>query len=169
VVSAKRGAAIVVVVGALAGLTWWVFPTDARKIRRASQELAALVSVPAGESEIARLARASRLGQRLAEDFVAEVAEEPAWSADRDTVVSYVARLSGAAGGTTVTLDDLDVEVTAGGHAATARAVATVREPDPRGGPDRLERREVSIAWQQREGRWRPVRATLGLARLGES
>ena len=165
--SRSVGAASVFV--ALAALAWWLFPSDARKIRRASEELAVLVSVPPGEAEVARLARASRLGQRLAEDFVAEVAEEPTWSADRDTVVSYVARLSGAPGGTTVTLDDLEVEVTAGGHAATARAVATVREPDPRGGPDRLERREVSLAWQKREGRWRPVRATLGLARLGES
>jgi hypothetical protein len=168
VVSAKRGAAIVVVVGALAGLTWWVFPTDARKIRRASQELAALVSVPAGESEIARLARASRLGQRLAEDFVAEVAEEPTWSADRDTVVSYVARLSPAPAGTLVTLDDLEVDVDGSGEAATARAVATIREPGPPGGPDRIERREVSIAWRQRERQWRPVSATLGLAPIAE-
>ncbi len=149
-----------------AGLWWWLFPSDTRLVRQASHELAALASVPAGETDLARAARAARLGPYLADRLVVDVAERPDLAATKEQVLSFVARFLTSPGGIAVTLDEVDVEVD--GTRATARAVATARESDLRGGPDLIEMREVLLEFEKVDGRWLLVHGTLG-APSGES
>lgn len=160
--SVRRLLAPLAAIATVAALWWWLFPSEARQVRRASLDLAELVSVPADEPDLARAARASRLGQRLANDLLVGVAERPDLSASKEQVLTYVARFFTSPGGITVRLDQLDVEVEDPGLRARVRAVATAREPDLRGGPDLVEARDVVLELAKVERTWLLVRATLG-------
>jgi hypothetical protein len=159
-VAARRLLAPIAAIAIVAALWWWLFPSEARQVRRASHDLAELISVAANEPDLARAARASRLGERLSNDLVVGVAERPDLSATKEQVLTYVARFFTSPGGITVTLDQLDVEVDQG--RAGVHAVATAREPDLRGGPELVEARDVVLEYAKAERTWLLVRATLG-------
>jgi hypothetical protein len=149
----------------IVALTAWLYPTDARRLRRATGELARLVSVPAREPELARATRVAQLARHLAPDVVVAAEDRPDEIAGRDTVTSLAIRFPPSPLGITVTLADTVVELGAGRDTATVRTVATAREPDPRGGPDLIETRTVRLDWIRGEPGWLVARVTFGQPR----
>lgn len=149
----------------VAALTVWLYPTDARRVRRATGELARLVSVPAREPELARAARVAQLARYLAPDVVVAAEDRPDEIAGRDTVTGLAVRFPPSPLGITVTLADTVVEMGAGRDTATVRTLATAREPDPQGGPDLLETRAVRLEWIRGEPGWMVARVTFGQPR----
>jgi hypothetical protein len=150
---------------AVAAAAVWLYPTDARRVRRATGELARLVSVPPREPELARAARIAQLARYLAPDIVIAAEDRPDEIAGRDTVTSLAVRFPPSPLGITVTLADTVVEVGTGGGTATVQTLATAREPDPRGGPDLVETRSVRLDWVRQEPGWMVARVTLGQPR----
>lgn len=142
----------------MAGLGWWLYPTDARRVRAASLELAQVVSVPAQEPEIARVARLAGLARHVAADIVVEAEGVEARVEGRDQVTAMAGRLSASPNGITVTLDDLEVTIGEDRRSAEVRALATAREPRPGGGPDVVEQRRVRLEWSKRQEGWRLAR-----------
>jgi hypothetical protein len=143
----------------------WLYPTDARRVRRATGELARLVSVPPREPELARATRIAQLARYLAPDIVIAAEDRPDEISGRDTVTSLAVRFPPSPLGITVTLADTVVEMGAERGTATVRTLATAREPDPRGGPDLVETRPVRLDWVRQEPGWMVARVTFGQPR----
>ena len=150
---------------AVVGLGWWLFPTDARRVRAACHELAASLSAPAQESEVARLARLAQFARHLALDVSVEAESVAARLEGRDQVMAAVGQLRASPGGVTVTLDEVTVAIREGRRSADVQAVATVREPGVNGGPDTVEERRVVMEWVRTEGGWQIARAIVMLPR----
>lgn len=148
---------LVSLVGAVSvmALGWWWYPTDARRIRAACHDLAQRVSVPPREADVTRVSRLAGLARHFAPDIDVEVEGMEAQIEGRDQVAALAARLSASPLGITVTLDDLEVTIGEDRQSAEARALATAREPDPRGGPDIVEQRLLTLRWSKGEAGWR--------------
>jgi hypothetical protein len=106
-----------VVVAAIAFFLW---PTEARAIRRALADAAEAVSVPAGEGDLQRVARAAALARRLATDVVVEAGPDGPAIQGRDMVIGLASRLR-MTGPVTVSFTETDLAI----DGATGRAIAT--------------------------------------------
>jgi hypothetical protein len=150
--------------GAAAGLAlgWWLLPTDARRIRAATRELAADVSIPPNEPDLRRVTRVAALARRIAPDVIVELAGEHDPLSGRDAVVTFVRGLPASPAGLTVTVGDIDVTLDGTAGTATARTVATVSRPAPGGDAERIDAREVTLGWSRRDHGWLLSRVVLG-------
>jgi hypothetical protein len=118
----------VALVGLVAAAAWW-WPTDRRRIIAAAQELAEAVSMPPSEPELARVTRAARLSRLLAPDFRLVDSQDGRSIVDgRDAAVGFATRLRPPQG-LQVSVDELDLEIDAGGLRARARTRITLTEP----------------------------------------
>jgi hypothetical protein len=118
--------ALVLVLIVIAGAAWWLWPTDARRVRARLTSLAGSVSVPAGESDLQRLARIASLGGGLAPDVVVEAGEDGVAVRGREAVIGLASRLGTLSGPTEVRLSRIQVEVDAGRGRASADAVVEI-------------------------------------------
>src|SRR2546430_6490132 len=117
--SAYVAAVFVVLVGYFA-YQWWFNP--ARAIKRRLGEVAAALSVPAPDSDIARIQRLAALRRYLAEDVRVDVrGAQPVTS--RDAVLGLLANFRPAPGGVDVQFGDTQVNV---GMPSSGRAYLTV-------------------------------------------
>src|SRR4051812_49282129 len=114
---------VAVVIAALAGYftyQWWFNP--ARAIKRRLGEVAAALSVPAPDSDIARIERLAQLRSFLADDVRVEIrGAQPVDT--RDAVLAMVGGFHPAPGGVDVHFVDTQVNVES---AAQGRAYLTV-------------------------------------------
>lgn len=144
---------VAVVVAALAGYftyQWWFNP--ARAIKQRLGEVAAALSVPAPDSDIARLERLAQLRNYLAEDVRIEIRDaQPIVS--RDAVLALVGSLQPAAGGVNVQFVDTQVHVDS---ADLGRAYLTVEvtTPDRQTGERTVDSREARVTLARRDGEW---------------
>jgi hypothetical protein len=146
---------------ALAGLAlilviWWLFPTDARRVRAACRDLAQLLTVPPNEPDVARLGRIARLGRSLDPDIVIETDTPGERIEGRDLVLGLVARVA-PAGGVNVSIDRIDVTIeddAAGNRAATGTATVTAREPAQPGQPEHIDVRDLTMRWVNTQEGW---------------
>jgi hypothetical protein len=128
---------------------WWFNPS--RALKRQMGEVAAVLSVPAGEPEMARIARVAQLRHHLADDI--RIRAGSAEISRRDAILGAVSAWKPPAGGIDVRFVDTQVFIDS---ATTARAYMSVEvaTPDPRGGQPTVDRQDTSVRLEKREGQW---------------
>lgn len=141
---------------AAAALIFW--PTDARAVRQTLAAAADAVSVPAGEGDFQRVARAASLAKRLAKDVVVQAGPEGPSIHGRDTVVGLAALLR-TAGPVTVTLDVVDLTIDGAADRATATAVGHVSGSEP-GELESVDAAELTLELAKIDGAWLIARVT---------
>ena len=151
---AAKGAGAVLAAAAVAGLVWWLFPGDERRIRALLHELAGELTVAGDEESLTRAARAARIGQRLSPDVRIEEAGTARALDGRDDVVGVLATGFAAAGLVTVELLELEVDVAADGLRATARAVARVSRTDQPDASSAAEDWPLELELEKVDGTW---------------
>jgi len=144
---------VAVVIAALAGYftyQWWFNP--ARAIKRRLGEVAAALSVPAPDSDIARIERLAQLRNFLADDVRIEFrGAQPIET--RDAVLAIVGSFRPAPGGVDVNFIDTQVNVES---AAQGRAYLTVEvtTPDRQTGERTVDRRDATVTLVRRADQW---------------
>ena len=144
---------VAVVIAALVGYfsyQWWFNP--ARAIKRRLGEVAAALSVPAPDSDIARIERLAQLRNFLADDVRVEIRGAPPLET-RDAVLAIVGSFRPAPGGVDVNFVDTQVslESAAQGHAYLTVEVTT---PDRQTGERTIDRRDATVTLARRADQW---------------
>jgi hypothetical protein len=142
------------VLAALAGYfvyQWWFNPN--RIIKRRLGEVAAALSAPGAEDDLARLARIARLRGYLDDRIRVRIGRAGPEFQSRDEALGAAVGWKAASGGWSVDFVDVDVRVNSDGTArAFATAELTTREPQT--GQETRDSREVSFSLQNEEGDW---------------
>lgn len=146
--------------GLLLGLGWAVWaawPGDARKIRRAIEQLAADVSFPAQAGNLARLASVEATVSHFTAD--AEIQVDTAGFAartlsGRDEIREVVAASRQAEAGLQVQVFDIVVTLGPGADEASAALTASARS----GNLELAAAQELVFRLRKQEGRWRVQR-----------
>jgi hypothetical protein len=130
---------------------WWFSPT--RAVKRQLGRLAAVLSVPPKEADVARIARVAQLRHYLAEDIHLTVGRGELDIPSRDTLLAAIASMRAPASGWDVQF--VDVQVTVDSDEA-ARAFMTVeaRSEDASTGERMLDAREARLTLAKRNGEW---------------
>ncbi len=161
--NARRTVVLLAVLAILGAFGWWLFPSDARRVRARFHALATLVSVPATEQDLARLARARSFGAMLATDIAVTFDEGAPPLNGREAFVLLVARPAGVEGGIKVELADVTVQVGPGGEEATSAARARLLFTDPQTKLLSAEERDVNLEWRKTNGNWLVAAARVGV------
>lgn len=159
--SAGRRGSVLIATAVVTGAAtyWWLLPGEGTRVRRALGELAATVSIPAGETELDRLARVRRAALQCTEDIRVEI--------DARVVIEGREALAGAIAGVRtpgpvrVAFRDVAVRVEEASREADVTATVTVEMQDARSGEAMLEAREVELRWRLIDGRWLLAAASL--------
>ncbi len=154
-----------VAVGAVAGAlalwaVWGLWPSDARRIARALDALAADVSVTGPETPLERFARAARIGAAFTVDASIDPGGSHPALEGRDAIVGLAAQLRGTEAIGRLRFDDVTVTVDPSGATAVATMTATVTTRNRQSGDEMIDAREVEMQWVKQEGDWRISRAT---------
>jgi len=128
---------------------WWFNP--ARALQRQMGEIAAVLSVPASESDVARIARLAQLRRHLAESI--RVRAGTAEISSRDAVLGAVSAWKPPVTGVDVQFVDTQVFIDSE-TAARAYMSVEVATPDPRGGQPAIDRQDTSVRLEKRDGQW---------------
>ena len=143
-------AAIAVIAGYFV-YQWWHNP--GRAVERRLGEVAAALSAPDQEPEVARVTRLAQLRRYLADDVRVRAGASGPEAASRDVVLGLVAGWPAPPGGRVVRF--VDVQITMESDAA-ARAYMTVElsGADSRTGQPTLDAREANVGLELRGGDW---------------
>ena len=145
----RRGTAffvfvVLVIVAAVAFALW---PNEERIVRGRLTDIAAIMTVPANESDIARLTRVAQLRDYLAQNLKVRYGSQEATS--RDMVLGALAEWGRSRDG--VKVEFVDVQVTldrANPDAATAYLTAKIS------GRDTVDAREANVRLERLGGKW---------------
>ena len=159
---AARWPLLVVGLAVLVALGWWLFPSNARRVRTRFQTLATLVSTPSGELDLVRLARARKFGTMLAADVQVTFEERAVPLAGRDTLVVLVARPPEISGGLKAELTNITVQIASDGTHATSSARARLTYTDPQTHQPAAEEDDVTLEWRKIDGEWLVETARVG-------
>ena len=131
------------------GYQWWFNPS--RALKRQMGEVAAILSVPAGEPEVARIARLAQLRRHLADDI--RIRAGAAEISSRDAILGALRGWTPPSGGMDVQFVDTQVFIDS---ETTVRAYMSVEvaTPDPRGGQPSVDRQDTSLRLEKRDERW---------------
>ena len=131
------------------GYQWWFNPS--RALKRQLGELAAVLSVPAGEQEMARVARLAQLRRHLATDV--RIRAGAAEISSRDAILGAVGAWKPPSSGVDVQFVDTQVFIDS---ESTARAYMSVEVAtlDPRGGQPTVDRQDTTVHLEKRDDRW---------------
>jgi hypothetical protein len=156
---------VALVIAALAGYftyQWWFNP--ARAVKQRLGEVAAALSIPSPESDIARVERLAALRRLLADDVHVDVAFMPPFTS-RDAVLGIVGGFHAAPGGVDVQFIDTHVNMLS---ADRGRAYLTVEltTPDRQTGERTIDSREATVELARRDGAWVVTNAALSESRL---
>jgi hypothetical protein len=158
-----RLATILVIAGAaFFSYQWWV--SGERAVKNRLAEVAETLSVPAGDSEVARLARLARLRGYLADDIQVRTGEVSE-TLPRDALLALASRwtpLPGAmpaarAGGTPglqVELVDIHVTLMQQGAGAQVYLTAKFSGHNARTGEPTVDAREGTVTMAKRHDQW---------------
>jgi hypothetical protein len=130
---------------------WWFNP--ARAVKRRLGEVAAALSVPAGETEIDRIARLAQLRRYLAPDVHVRAKASAQEITSRDAVLAIVGSFRPATEGFDVRFTDTQVFVESESAAHAYMAVEVIT-PDPRSGQPTVDSRNASVGLARRDGEW---------------
>jgi hypothetical protein len=152
----KNGSVYVaVVVAALVGYfayQWWFNPS--RAVKRRLGEVAATVSVPDRESEVARVARVAELGRYLANDI--RVRADGTEIVSRDALIAAIAALHPPPGGWDVQFIDVQIALDSS-SAARASLTVEIHGREPGTGettPDVIDVREAVVTMRKQNREW---------------
>ena len=151
----KHGSLYVVAVfAALTGYfvyQWWFNPN--RMIKTRMGDIAAALSIPAGEADLGRVTRLAQLRKFAAVNVHVRIGRSGADLTSRDELLGAVSAFRPPAGGWNVDFVNSDVRVNSDG---TARAFATadVTTRDPQTGTQTLDSREVTFSFVKQDGDW---------------
>jgi hypothetical protein len=145
---------VVAVFGLLAAYfvyVWWFSP--ARAVKRQLGHLAATLSAPARESDVARIARVTQLRHYVANDIRLTMGRGDVEITSRDALIAAVTAMRPPPSGWDVRFVDVQVNVDS---ETEARAFMTVevRSEDSRTGERSLDAREARLTLANREGEW---------------
>jgi hypothetical protein len=130
---------------------WWFSPT--RAVKRQLGRLAATLSVPPNDAEIARVARLAQLRRYLAADVRITLGKGEVDIASRDALLAAIAVMHPPASGWDVQFVDVQITVDSD---VEARAFMTVevRSEDARTGERTLDAREARLTLRNQDGEW---------------
>jgi hypothetical protein len=129
---------------------WWFNPS--RAVKRRLGQVAATLSMPANEDQIATVARLARLRSYLARDLRLRAAALGREVTSRDEALALAANWRPSPNGWDVHFADLHIALDS---EQTARAYLTVEvtTPDPQGRPT-VDARDATVALALHEGEW---------------
>ena len=128
---------------------WWF--NQNRVVKRRLGELAATLSVPAGETDLERVARLSRLRLYLADDLKVTGGKQGQDLTSLDAVMIAASGFRPAKGGV---VDFVDVDVKLDGDTARAYATAQVTTRDPVTNEAVVDSRETVFSIFRRDDAW---------------
>ena len=128
------------------------WPGEEARLRAAMNALAEIASTPEAEGDLPRIARVQRIREYLVEDLLVQVEGGPVFGG-REAIVGALATAS-AAGPVRVRFADVAIGMDADERRATVAATVEVQQPDPRGGVDNVDAREVEMTWVRPESSW---------------
>src|SRR5262245_61894772 len=145
---------VVAVFGLLAAYfvyVWWFSP--ARAVKRQLGRLAATLSMPGNEAEVARAARIAQLRHYLADDIHLTMGRADVEITSRDALLGAVAAMRPPASGWDVRFVDVQITVDSETEAGAFMTVE-VRSEDALTGVRSLDAREARLTLANREGEW---------------
>jgi len=131
------------------GYQWWFNP--ARMVKHRLGEVAAALSVPEHETDIARVARLARLRGYLAEDLRVKAGAEEIRS--RDAAVGLAAGWKPQAGGGDVQFADVQIFIESE-TAAHAYLAVELTSLDRESGHATVDARDASVSLAKQNGGW---------------
>ncbi len=159
----RRGvwAAALVLLAAAIWLGWGMRPSDASRISRLLNRLAADATPGSGESETDRLARGARISSCLTSDVRLERGDSAPPIEGREAIVGLALQAGGAGGPARLRLADVGVTVDQGDATARATMTATLVTLDTQSGVEVVDAREVETNWVKQDGEWKIRRAAV--------
>ena len=149
----SKGSIYVVVVFAALffyfGYQWWFNPS--RKVKQRLGEVAAALSVPETESDLARVARLAQLRRYLAEDLHIRAGAEELTS--RDSAVAIAGAWKPEPGSGDVHFADVQVFIESETSAHAYLAVELMSIDKPTGQPT-VDSRDASVSLARQNGEW---------------
>jgi hypothetical protein len=132
------------------GYQWWLNP--ARAVKRRLGEVAATLSMPANESQMAKGVRLAQLRRYLAENIHVRAAAAGRELTSRDEALAVALGWRPSESGWDVHFADLSINMES---EASARAYLTVEvtTPDPQGRPT-VDARDATVALARQNGEW---------------
>lgn len=131
------------------GYQWWFNPSRAVKLRLG--EVAAALSVPEGETDIARLARLAQLRRYLADDLRVRAGAEEIRS--RDAALAVAGGWKPQPGSGDVRFADVQVFIESE-TAAHAYLAVELTSLDRESGHPTVDSRDASVSLARRNGEW---------------
>jgi hypothetical protein len=131
------------------GYQWWLNPS--RAVKRRLGEVAAALSVPEGETDMARVERLAQLGRYLSEDLRLRVGADELRS--REAAVATAAGWKPQPGSGDVRFADVQVfiESDTAAHAYLAVELASM---DRESGHSTVDARDASVSLAKQNGEW---------------
>jgi hypothetical protein len=143
-------AAVFVVLFGYFGYQWWLNPS--RAVKRRLGEVAATLSAPANESQMARIARLARLRRYLSENLRVRSGALARDLTSRDELLAAAASWRPSENGWDVHFADLHITIESE-TAARAFLGVEVTTPDPQGHPT-VDTRDAAVGLALRDGEW---------------
>ncbi len=146
---------ILIILAALAFGAWRLFPGEERKVRARIESLAAELSIPGGESGLARVTRAAGVRAFFTDDVAVELPEGTGPTIHGpEEIAGFVARASVPPEGTRVELLQVDIDMDGATKTAEARLNTRVVARAPKDRPPILDARMIALTLKKVEGRW---------------
>ena len=144
-------AAVLVALGGYFVYQWWFNPN--RMVKARLGDIAAALSVPANEAELAHVTRLAQLRGLATADVHVRIGKDGPDLTSRDAAMAALAAWTVPPGGWNIDFVDADVLVNSD---TTARAYATadMTTRDPQTGRQTLDSRDVTLSFVNQDGRW---------------
>ncbi len=152
-------AAVIVAVGVAA---WQLWPTDARRIRRKLDAIAATVNERPADG-VGQVARTARLARFVTDDVVLDPGEGAESIKGRERLLALASRVPNEGEPFELSFVDVSIQVT-GERLAGAHLTATLTTRDRQTGEETVDAREVELEFRRSDD-WRVARITLTDAR----
>jgi hypothetical protein len=144
--------AVVLLAIMVAAIAYRYWPSDEREIRRHVSNLAEALTVPAGETEVARLTRVAALREYFAPDVRIRIGAEEIVS--RDALMAAIGRLPAPPGGVTVEFVDVTVMLAEDHSSADVTLTAKIASTDRQTGEKTLDVQGIEAQMRDTEGDW---------------
>jgi hypothetical protein len=151
----SNGSKYVVVVFAVLfgylGYQWWWNP--ARAVKRQLGELAARLSVPATETDLARVTRVAQLRRYFAPEVRVQFGAGGMEITSRDALLAAVSVVRPSPGGWDVQFVDVQIKIDSS-SASRAYMIVELKGRDARTGEPTVDAREASVTLAKQNGDW---------------